>query len=269
MTTWNGKNLLTETPDLGFTIASAQLIPAFVRQALETDLFHDTINTQVTPLDDIKQWMREDPWRAGELFGELSDVLLGDEKKARKVAEKAGVEFDVVGFELEQMTNDDTYESLTPEWAARCYELAIDEADAFNAWSQRTNRVDIALAISFQLPDPGKHKQLSREQIAAALATYGAEKKAVEAVMNNRRSGLELSGAFQLDFSARIGGKLPVFSRHNNVGFVQVPLGDPRAGDETLAYLSLAYPLESEGYFLLTFDSLRESLTLKKTAENA
>ncbi len=177
MALWNGQELSKDTPSLGFTLASALLIPSFVRQALETAYVYDTANTQVTPLDDIKQWMREDPWRAGELFGELSDVLLGEEKKARKVAEKAGVEFDVVGFELEQMSTDDTYESLTPEWAARCYELAIDEADAFNAWSRRANVVDLALAVSFQLPDPGKHSLFSREQIAAALASLWRRKE--------------------------------------------------------------------------------------------
>ncbi len=269
MPAWNEQDLLTATPSLGFTLASAQLIPSFVRQALESGLFYDQANTQVTPLDDLKQWMRDDPWRAGDLFEQLSDVLLGEEKKARKVAEKAGVEFDVVGFELEQMNVDDTYEALTPEWAARCLELAIDEADAINAWCHRAHGLDLALAVSFQLPDPGRHTQLSREQIAAALANYGADPKAVEAVMKNRRSGLELSGAFQLDLSASVGGKVPSFARHNNVGFVTVPLADPRAGDETMAHLSLAYPLESEGYFLLTFDALRESLALKKAgAEN-
>ncbi len=267
MPSWNDQDIQKVTPSFGFTIDSAMLIPAFVRQALDSGYFHDTVNTQVTPLDDIKQWMREDPWRAGDLFEQLSDVLLGDEKKARKVAEKAGVEFDVVGFELEQMNSDDSYEALTPEWAARCLELAIEESDAIQAWSRRTNGVDLALAVSFQLPDPGRHKLLSREQIAAALATYGADLKAVEAITKNKKSGLEFSGAFQLDFTAKVGGKTPSFSRVNNVGFVTIPLADQRAGDETLAYLSMAYPLEAEGYFLLTFDALRQSLTLKKSED--
>jgi len=269
VSSWNGQDLSKETPSLGFTLASAHLIPGFVRQALEGGLFTDTINTQVTPLDDLKQWMRDDPWREGELFGQLGDVLLGDEKKARKVAEKAGVEFDVVGFELEQMTADDTYESLTPEWAARCFELVIEDADAINAWSRRTHNVDLALAISFQLPEPNRNPKLSRENIGAALATHGASKKAVDAVMANKKSGLEFSGAFQLDLCAKEGGKAPSFRRVNNVGFVTVPITDSRAGDETLAYLSLAYPLEAEGYFLLTFDALRQSLTLKDAGEEA
>lgn len=267
MASWNDQDLLKATPSFGFTIDSALLIPSFIRRALDTDYFYDKANTQVTPLDDIKQWMREDPWRAGDLFEQLSDVLLGDEKKARKVAEKAGVEFDVVGFELEQMNSDDSYESLTPEWAARCIELAVDEADAINAWSNRANGVDLALAVSFQLPDPGRHTLLSREEIAASLEKYGAKPKAVEAVLKNKKSGLELSGAFQLDFAAKTGGKTPSFSRVNNVGFVTVPLTDQRAGDETLAYLSMAYPLESEGYFLLTFDGLRQSLVPKKSED--
>jgi hypothetical protein len=260
---WNGQDLAKGTPSLGFTLASAHLIPGFVRQALEGGLFTDTLNTQITPLDDLKQWMREDPWREGELFGLMGDLLLGDEKKARKAAEKAGVEFDVVGFELEQMTADDSYESLTPEWAARCFELVVDEADAINAWSHRSHGLDLALAISFQLPDPGRNPKLSRESIGAVLARHGASKKAVAAVMANKKSGLEFSGAFQLDLCPRTGGKAPSFSRVNNVAFVTVPISDSLAGDETLAYLSLAYPIEAEGYFLLTFDALRQSLTLR------
>jgi hypothetical protein len=46
--------------------------------------------------------------------------------------------------------------------------------------------------------------------------------------------------------------------------FVSVGLEDNRVGDVSDAALSLAYPKELEGYFLLSFDTLRQQLTLKE-----
>jgi hypothetical protein len=44
---------------------------------------------------------------------------------------------------------------------------------------------------------------------------------------------------------------------------VALGLADKRAGDLSDASVSLAYPRDLEGYFLLTFDTLRQQLTLK------
>ncbi len=266
MTLWNGQDLAKETPSLGFTLSSASLIPAFLEQALGRDLFAHVHDTQITPLDDLKDWMRGNPWRAGELYEQVQDLLLGDEQKARKLAEKAGVKFDPVGFELEQMDNDASFESFDPHWTKRIFELVIEEADEIQAWSRREHGVDFALAASFQLPDPRKHPRFSYETLAAKLAEHGAAKPLVEAVMKGKPAKAELGGSFQLDFSDP--GKQPSYARRNGVGFVRIPLADPRAGDGVQAHLALAYSLEAEGYFLHSFDALRQDLALKNAEED-
>lgn len=267
MSLWNGQDLSKTVPTLGFTLSSAHLIPGFVEQALSTDLFARTQDTQLTPLDDVKNWMRSDPWRAGELFEQVGGLLLAEERKARALAEKAGVQFDLVGFELEQMESDQSYESFDPAWAATVLKLVIEEADALQAWCKRESGMDFALAASFILPDPRKHPRFSPEAIARALSEHGASAAALTALGSGRKTPLELSGAFQVDLAASGGG--PEFSRKNGVGFVRVPCADARAEDETVAHLSLAYPLEAEGYFLMTFDALRQELTLKTAGDGA
>jgi hypothetical protein len=265
MSAFNGQRLDQGPPSLGFTLSTALLMPGFVEQALGlTDLFVHVDDTQITPLDDLKEWMRSDPWRAGELFETCGELLLGEERRARKAADKAGAAFDLVEFELAQMDGDATYESFDPAWAARLLRLAVEEADAVQQWSRRAHGVDFALAASFQLPDPRKHTRFSRESIAEALLRDALEPvpgSLAAAVAAGRPAHLELSGAFQMDLSAPGGG--PSLARSNGVGFVRVPCADPRAGDETVAHLSLAYPLEAEGYFTKTFEALRQDLALK------
>lgn len=261
MALWNGQDLAKVTPQLGFTLSSAQLIPGFVEQALGRDLFSRVEDTQITPLDDLKNWLRQDPYRAGELVGQVHGLLLGEEDKARAQAVKAGVNFDVVGYELEEMESDPTYEAFDATWTGVILRLLLEEADELQAWSRRENGLDLAMAVSFQLPDPRKHPRFSPEQIVRALAEHGAKPEALQLMSKGRKPPVELSGAFQIDLSAS--GEGPRWERKNGVGFVKVPCADPRAGDECVAHLSLAYPLEAEGYFLLTFDELRKDLTLK------
>jgi|GEM_PF-2363825 len=250
-------------PTLDFTLSSALLIPDFVQQALGLDLFVHVDDTQLTPLDDLKEWMRADPWRVGELFESVGDLLLGDERAARKAAEKAGVEFDLVGFELGRMEGDTGFENFNPGWAAGLLRLALEEADAVQAYSRKAHDADFALAVSFQLPDPRRHPRFRREDIAAALATQAPAAHA-RGRFPGRAARLELSGAFQLDLSPPGGG--PVLTRSNGVGFMRVPCADARVGDETRAHLSLAYPLEAEAYFLMTFEAMRRALSLKTGA---
>lgn len=251
-------------PSLDFTLSTALLIPDFVEQALGLDLFVHADDTQVTPLDDLKEWMRSDPWRTGDLFERCGDLLLGEERAARKAAEKAGMEFDLVAFELAQMEGDAGYESFDPAWSASLLRLALEEADAVQAWSRKAHGVDFALAVSFQLPDPRQHRRFSRESIASALLAQGMKGPAA-ALAAGRAARLELGGAFQVDLSAPGGG--PSLQRSNGVGFIRVPCADPRAGDDTVAHLSLAYPLESEGYFQMTFEALRLALALKTESQ--
>lgn len=261
MSVWNGQDLAKETPSLGFTLSTASLIPAFIEQALGRDLFVHANDTQITPLDDVKDWMRENPFRAGQLFEDVHAVLLGEELKARKLAEKAGVKFDPVGFELEQMEHDASFESFDPLWTRQIFALAIEESEEIQAWSRREHGVDFALAASFQLPDPRKHPRFNWEAQAGALATHGAAKPLIEQVLKGRQAKAEMAGSFQLDFTDP--GKAPSYERRNNVGFVRVPIADPRAGDGVIAHLALAYSLEAEGLFLQAFDALRQDLALK------
>ncbi|HTB22904.1 MAG TPA: hypothetical protein VK914_09375 [bacterium] len=247
------------TPELGFTLSTGLLIPDFVEQALGLDLFARGEGAQLTPLDDLKEWMRSDPWREGELFEGVGELLLGEERLARAAAEKAGAAFDLAGFELGQMEADPGYECFDPARAASILRLVVEEADALQAFNRKAHDADFALAVSFHLPDPRRHPRFSREAIARALAGHGMS--AAEALAKGRAPRLELDGAFQVDLSAPGGG--PVLERANGVGFLRVPCADPRVGDETVAHLSLAYPLESEGYFMLTFDALRQALSLK------
>lgn len=263
---WNGQDPAAGTPTLGFTLSTATLIPAFIEQALGRDLFVHAHDTQITPLDDLKEWMRADPWRPGQLMEDVGEVLLGAERKARKVADKAGVPFDPVGFELEQMESDSTFESFDPLWTRQIFALAIEEAEELQAWSRREHGVDFALAASFQLPDPRKHPRFSFESLAASLAEHGADRDLVEAVLKGRAARAEMSGSIQMDFSDP--GKQPSYARRNNVGFVRIPIADPRAGDGVQAHLALAYSLEAEGYFLRTFDALRQDLALKNAEED-
>lgn len=266
MALWNGQDLNKQAPGLGFTLSTATLIPAFIEQALSRDLFAHVQDTQITPLDDVKDWMRGNPWRAGELYEQVQGLLLGDEQKARKVAEKAGVKFDPVGFELEQMESDSTFESFDAHWTKRIFELVLEEADEIQAWSRREHGVDFALAASFQLPDPRKHPRFNFEMLAAKLAEFGAAKPLVEAVLKGKAAKAEMSGSIQLDLSDP--GREPSYARRNNVGFVRIPIADPRAGDGVQAHLALAYSLEAEGYFLQTFDALRQDLALKNAEED-
>lgn len=266
MALWNGQDLSKDTPSLGFTLSTAMLIPGFIEQALGRDLFAHVKDTQITPLDDMKDWMRVNPYRSGGLFDEVFGLLLSEELKLRHHAEKAGQKFDPLDYELDQMDNDSTYESFDPHWTHRIFALAIEEAEDLQAWSQKEHGVDFALAASFQLPDLRKHPRMNWEACAAALAAYGAPKATVEAVLKGKQPKLELAGSFQLDFTEP--GKTPSFSRRNNVAFVRVPLADPRAGDGVHAHLSLAYSIEAEGLFLATFDALRQDLTLKNAEED-
>jgi len=235
----------------GLSLPAAAFIPEFLRQAYASGLFHGVQQTHLTPLDDLKNWMRSDPWRAGELFGQVGEVLLGEERKAQKKAEKAGLAFDLTAFEIMQMEGDETYETFTPEWTAEIFKLALDEGDALLEWSLRELKCPFALAASFSLPDPKRHPRFKAAELSGTIAAQKAGKI----------SGMDMQGAFQLDLCSP--GVVPRFDTGQGVAFVRVELADPRAGDTSQAWLSLAYSLVNEAYFKMTFEALRQSLALK------
>lgn len=235
----------------GLSLPAAAFIPEFLRQAYATGLFHDVQQTHLTPLDDLKNWMRSDPWRAGELFGQVGEALLGEERAAQKKAEKAGLVFDLTAFEIEQMEGDETYETFTPVWTAEIFKLALDEGDALLEWSLRELKVPFALAASFTLPDPKRHPRFKASDLAATIAGQ----------KTGKISSMDMQGAFQLDLCSP--GVSPRFDTGQGVAFAGVQLVDPRAGDTSQAWLSMAYPLANEAYFKVTFEAMRKALALK------
>ncbi len=232
MKTWNQQPLDgVLTPHLGFTLPSAGLIPAFIKQALESGLFSETEHTQLFPLDDVKDWLRQDPHRPGASVKRAREALLSLEKEAEKKSRAAGQVFDLVNFELEQMRLDESWETFDPTWCAEIFDLIMDEADELQAWARTANSTDLSLAASFSLPYLAKDRKAERH------------------------------GSFQVDLTAR--GQRPVYARGPGAAFVRVLCEDQRVGDSTDAHLALAYPLVAEDRFLATFDSLRQTLTLK------
>ncbi len=235
-------------PRLG--LLSALLVPDFVEQALGTGLFAGVDDTRLAPLDDLKDWMRSEGLREGEAFGRAADLLLAREREARRAAEREGRAFDLVEYELSLLDGDGDYESFGPREVGDLLRLVVEEADAIQAFSRRAYGADFSLSVGLRLPDPRRNPRLDASAVARALAGGGAPK--------GRR--LELDGAIQVDLSAP--GAPPVLEERNGVAFLPVACDDPRVGDGTLAHLSLAFPVEARGYFLLTFEALARDLSL-------
>ncbi len=251
---WNGNDLTLRIPELGMRVDSAALIPEFAAQMLDSGLFSDTGATLIAPLDDLKQWLRaQDGGGEGTQVQELWDLLLGQEFKDRAKAKKEGVSFDLVEYELTQMSSDASYEHFDAAWVRKILALVVSEADPLQAFSKLEFVQDFSLSVSFMLPDPRKHPLFKLAEIEESLKRFGG-----------RDLRAERSGALLLELGPR--GFSPERKAAAGTGFVKVALADPRAGDETDASLSLAYPLELEGYFLMTFDALRRRLTLKEGA---
>ena len=73
---------------------------------------------------------------------------------------------------------------------------------------------------------------------------------------------MEFTGALDLELLPR--GAAMSLPQSKETCFVRVGLEDARAGDSCDAALTLLYPRDLEGYFLLAFDGLRKSLSLKE-----
>lgn len=230
-------------------LATGLLIPEFVAQTLATGLFDRVEDTCLTPLDDLKDWMRSEPRREGEAFARAAELLLSGERAARHLAEREGRRFDLVEYELSLLEGDGDYERFGPPDAIDLLRLVVEEADAIQEFSRGAHGTDFALSVGLRLPDPRRNPRLAPDEVVRALGT-GA--------VGNRR--LELDGAIQVDLSAP--GEHPVLEERNGVAFVPIICDDPRVGDATVAHLSFAYPVAARGYFFLTFEALRLDLTL-------
>jgi hypothetical protein len=259
---WNGKDLAKETPELGLRLNFASLIPEFADQLLTSGLVADHERLLLTPLDDLKAWLRtQNPGEAGLKF-EIRELLLGQEEKDMAAAAAKGERFDLVDYELTQMQADESYEQFNAEWARNILALVVEEADSLQAWCKEELGADFSMALSFTLPDPRKNALLEPKAIEASLRKFGADDKLIARAFQAAGKKPEYTGMLLLELAER--GKARPPRPAGDTYFVSVGLADPRAGDLSDASLSLAYPKELEGYFLLTFDALRQQLTLKE-----
>ena len=60
--------------------------------------------------------------------------------------------------ELNQRDADPSFECFDPAWAARILKQVLEEADEINAFNRKVHGVNLALAVSFQLPGPGRNR---------------------------------------------------------------------------------------------------------------
>jgi hypothetical protein len=258
---WNGKNLDLETPELGLRLDFASLVPEFVSQVLSSGLCADTEHLIFTPLDDLKAWLRtQTPGEAGLKY-EVRELLLAQEAKDRAQATAEGRRFDLVEYELGLMQEDETYEQFNARWARDIFSLMIEESDALQTWSKAEIGSNFSLSMSFNLPDPRKHAILLEDEIETSLRLFGANDKLVGRTLKGLGKQPEYTGMLLLELADR--GKATPPKSIQGTAFVSVGLNDCRVGDFSDASLSLGYPRELEGYFLLTFDTLRKQLTLK------
>lgn len=258
---WNGKDLDKEVPELGLRLNFASLIPDFADQLLESGLVADTGHLLLTPLDDLKAWLRlQNPGETG-LLHEIRKLLLDQELIDRAKAEKEGVRFDLVDYELGMMQADETYEQFNPEWAKNILGLVVEEADSLQAWAKEELGTNFSMSMSFTLPDPRKNPKLEAAAIEASMRKFGASEAMIGRMLKNTGKKPEYSGMLLVELADRGQARPP--RPAGSTYFVTVGLADRRTGDGTDAVLSLAYPKDLEGYFLLTFDALRQQLTLK------
>jgi hypothetical protein len=254
---WHKTNILETVPDFGVRPPLALQAPEFISQFLQSGYVQDHLGGAegfpLTPLDDLKAWLRQIPPRAGEGLEDLREILLGLETEARKQAELEGEAFDLVDYELNQMGEDDTWETFEPEVLRRLLQVVLDEADEIAPHLEREAGYPFFLSSGFSLPKPGRHPFMKEEEILVSLKAYTREAAGVP-------DSQAVQGALNLDFYVN---EPPLLARDSETGVVRVAFEDPRVGDKVKLQLSLAYPLKAEGYFLATFDAISKMMRLK------
>jgi hypothetical protein len=254
---WHKTNLLTEVPDFGVGLPLGLQAPEFISQFLQTGYVQDGKNGAecflLTPLDDLKGWLRGLPAGAGEELEDLREILLSLEIEARKQSGLDGEVFDLVDFELDQMDHDDTWETFEPEVIRRVLQVVLDQADEIAPYLERETGYPFFLSVGFALPKPDRHPWMKKDDILAALKAYPYLAKGLP-----DSQGVQAS--IHLDFVVK---DRPVLARDAENGVVRVALEDARVGDRVSLQLSLAYPLAAEGYFLATFDAISSAMRLK------
>lgn len=254
---WHDTNILETVPAFGVRLMSALQVPEFVSQFLQSGYVQDGQGGfelfPLSPLDDLKAWLRALPAGPSGELEELSDLLLGLETEARKQAEIDGEVFDLEEFELEQLDGDDTWETFEPEILRRVLELVLDQSDDLAPQIERESGYPFFLSVGFNLPRPEKHPYLKAGEIQKAMEKFSPGK----AVSLDSQA---VQGALNLDFYTAEPHRL---ARDAENGVVRLDLEDPRSGDKVKVQASLAYPLKAEGYFLDTFDAISKRMRLK------
>lgn len=260
---WRGTDIEAQVPELGLSLPFALLTPEFVVQFLATDFVRQDAAFNLSPLDDVRAWLRTEGEAQGGHVEELAELLLSEEREARKVVAKAGGAFDLLDFEFLQMERED-FENFPPPLVRRILEIVLEESDQIRPMVEKETLSPFSLSLSFSLPLPHRHHAMKEAEIAGHLAQYGAQPEVLRRVEQKKMAPAELEAVLLFDLVGR--GQAVPLQRTAESGVVRVPLGDPRTGDLTDLQLSLVYPVATEGYFLASFEAITRALSLKGPA---
>jgi hypothetical protein len=224
----------------GLALPSALLAPQFVRQAAESRAFARQAELPLTPLEDLKEWLRQErqAGRGGE-HAELLGLLLADEDAARSQALESGELFDQLEYEMGALEADDSYGCFEPDGLARLLELVLDRGDELAAWAELELAGPLSLAVGLCLPPlpAGGGRRLAPQLLEASL-----------------------------NLDLHLPGKAPALDAGSESGVLAVPLQDPRVGDRCSLSLYFVYPLALQGHFMRAADALAASMSLKPEA---
>jgi hypothetical protein len=223
---------------LGLSLPSALLVPQFVRQLALARAFVPQAELPLTPLEDLKEWLREERQAGhGGQHEELLGLLLGDEDAARSAAQGSGELFDQLEYEMQALEMDDSYGCFTPDALARVLELTLDQGDELAAWAERELGGPLNLAVGLRLPPPAGPARLLPSQLEASL-----------------------------NLDLHLPDAAPSLEASADSGMLRVPLQDARVGDGSNLTLSFSYPLAVEAHFLRVAQALVKELNLKPEA---
>jgi hypothetical protein len=222
----------------GLALPSALLAPQFVRQAAEAKAFAPQAELPLTPLEDLKEWLRQEreAGRAGQ-HEELLGLLLADEDEARRQALESGELFDQLAHEMEALEADDSYGCFDPDGLARVLELVLDRGDELAAWAEMELSGPLSLSVGLRLLPPAGARRLAPQLLEASL-----------------------------NLDLHLPGKAPSLEPSMESGVLRVPLQDARVGDCCRLSLYFTYPLALQEHFMQAADALAKSMSLKPEA---
>jgi hypothetical protein len=220
------------TQEFGLTLPFALLAPEFVVQFLQAPAVKAQLAFHLSPLDDVRTWLRAEGDRGGEARQALVETLLSEEKEERARARAEGRVFDLLDFEFSQMEREG-YDAFSLPELQQVLTIILDEADALRAAVEREAQTGFNLGVAFSLSGQAQERKSS-----------------------------DLGGMLNLDLVPHGQASLPEAGQE--AGVMKVPISDPRAGDETDLVLSLAYPMAEQERFLQAFRSIAGDLSLKK-----